>query len=73
MPPSHGFTLVPLLLHSDAVPRAARDALVAALSGPPEHRDAELQSAARVLHRELDLGCGDARELVGLDAFGGCG
>jgi hypothetical protein len=55
------------------VPRAARAALVAALSGPPEQRDAELQSAARVLHRELDLGCGDARELVGLDGAGGCG
>ena len=72
MAPSPAFTMAPLLLHSDAVPRAARDALKAAIFGPPERRDDELRSAARLLHRETDLGCSEARELVGLPAEDCC-
>jgi len=60
------FTLVPLLIHSDAVPDGARAALKAALVAPPEHRQAELELAARVLFRETELDCRDVRELVGL-------
>lgn len=60
------FTIAPLLLHSDAVPQAARDALKAGLYGPPERREAELTTAARLLYAEADLDCDDARELVGL-------
>ena len=66
------FTIAPLLLHSEAVPLAARNALKAALYGPPAQREAELQSAARVLFAERDLPCDDARELVGLVTAGCC-
>ena len=60
------FSLAPLLVHSEAVPQLAREALLAAGSAPPESRDELLEEAARVLHREADLACRDARELVGL-------
>ena len=55
-----------LLIYSDAVPSEAREALRAAAAAPPELRTAELESAARILYRELDLDCRDARDLVGL-------
>ncbi|NUP04982.1 MAG: hypothetical protein HOW73_02860 [Polyangiaceae bacterium] len=58
--------MAPLLIHSEAVPKEARDALKAASSAPPERRRAELERAARVLYRETELDCADARELVGL-------
>jgi hypothetical protein len=67
------FTIAPLLLHSDAVPQAAREALKAGLYGPPAQREAELQSAARLLYAEADIPCEDARELVGLEPGGCCG
>jgi hypothetical protein len=67
------FTMVPLLMHSDAVPAVARDALKAAYSAPPERRDAELLSAVRVLYRETDLDCGEAKDLVGLTSCATCG
>jgi hypothetical protein len=60
------FSVAPLLLHSDQVPLTARHALRAAYDAPLEERLPLLESAARILHRELDLNCGDARELVGL-------
>lgn len=66
------FTMVPLLIHSDAVPAGARDALRAALVAPPELRQAELESAARVLFHETELDCGDVRELVGLRSLASC-
>ena len=66
------FTIAPLLIHSEAVPLAARQALKAALAGPPEGREAGLQSVARVLFAERDLPCDDARELVGLVGAGCC-
>ena len=69
---SPSFTLVPLLMHSDAVPQAARDALRIAYAAPPERRDSELLVAARVLHDETSLACSDARVLVGLSECGSC-
>lgn len=60
------FSLAPLLLHRDDVPDAARRALRAASAVAGEERTPHLESAARILHRELDLDCLDARELVGL-------
>ena len=66
------FSIAPLLLHSEQVPATVRRALRAAYDGPDEERRQHLESAARILHRELDLDCSDARELVGLGADGGC-
>ena len=61
-----------LLIHSDSVPREALQVLLAASSAPPEGRSAHLESAARILSRELDLDCRDARDLLGLPAGGDC-
>ena len=60
------FSLAPLLVHSEAVPLRAREALKALQTAPPHERDEILEEAARVLYRETDLECGDVRELVGL-------
>ncbi|MBX3155327.1 MAG: hypothetical protein KF773_04975 [Deltaproteobacteria bacterium] len=60
------FSLVPLLLHSSDLPEGARAQLAAALATDEDRRDEHLLSAARLLHRHLDLDCDDARELVGL-------
>ena len=65
-------SLAHLLIHDDAVPKEARQALEAASFGPVERRVAELESAARILYRELDLDCRDARDLVGLPPGGDC-
>jgi hypothetical protein len=59
-----------LLLHSDDVPQTARAALTSALQGPAEERCENLLEAAFILHREVGLDCGDARELVGLAECG---
>jgi hypothetical protein len=59
-----------LLMHSEQVPAEARDAIRAADDGPPEHRNASLEAAARVLHHATGLECSDVRELVGLPAAG---
>lgn len=67
------FSVAPLLLHSDHVPLTARHALRAAYDAPVEERTPHLESAAWILHHELDLNCVDARELVGLSAEGSCG
>ena len=67
------FTLEPLLMHSDAVPEQAKNALKAASLVPPIERKAQLESAARILYRETDLDCVDARELVGLSWLRDCG
>jgi hypothetical protein len=56
-----------LLIHSDDVPREARDALSAAERAQSERRLRLLESAAFVLHREVGVDCRDARELVGLE------
>ncbi|HVJ17195.1 MAG TPA: hypothetical protein VM686_17265 [Polyangiaceae bacterium] len=64
--------IAPLLIHSDAVPGPARDALRAAWTAPPESRASALESAARVLYSQTELDCCDARELVGLAPANGC-
>lgn len=61
------FSLAPLLVHSDAVPLLARQALRAAADAPPDTRDVLLEEAARVIFDETDLECRDVRELVGLE------
>jgi len=61
------FSLAPLLVHSDAVPLLARQALRAAADAPADTRDVLLEEAARVIFDETDLECRDVRELVGLD------
>lgn len=65
------FSLAPLLVHNEAVPLLAREALRAAHDAGPEEREEMLEHAARILYRETDLECRDARELVGL-AQGTC-
>lgn len=60
------FSMAPLLMHSPHVPAPAREALRAAYEAPAERRDEMLESAARILHAETNLECGDVRELVGL-------
>jgi hypothetical protein len=60
------FSLLPILIHSDAVPPAARDALRAAHTAAPDQRDAALAAAARALRHTTELDCTEARSLVGL-------
>jgi len=57
-----------LLIHSDDVPLAAREALTTAYNGPEAGRFDSLLEAAKILHRDTGVDCEDARELVGLDA-----
>jgi hypothetical protein len=63
-----GFSILPLLVHSQAVPAGARSALLAAQASAPEMRAQALASAARVLHQETGLECSDVLEIIGLDA-----
>jgi hypothetical protein len=67
------FSVAPILLHSPHVPAAVRSALRAAYDAPAGERTPHVESAARILHRDLDLECRDARELVGLSSPGHCG
>ena len=60
------FTMASLLVHSDSVPAAARNALRAAHEGASERRLELLEAAAQILHREMGVTCPDARELVDL-------
>ena len=62
------FSVTRLLLDGESTPPAARRALRTAFQVPPDERVPHLETAARVLHRELGLDCADARELVGLSA-----
>ena len=59
-------SMMPLLIHSPAVPLAVRAALKAAAHSPPEQRRAELEVAARLLYRDGALDCRDVRDLIGL-------
>ena len=61
------FSLLPLLIHEEDVPAAARAALRKARVAPEDERPALLQLAASALYREAQLDCEDARTLVGLD------
>jgi len=63
--------MLPLLVHSNAVPEGARNALLAAQASSPETRAAALKSAAKVLHTETGLECRDVLEIVGI-ADGSC-
>jgi len=58
--------MMPLLLHSPAVPPAVRAALEAAERSPPGQRHAELQTAARLLYSEAALDCREVHDLIGL-------
>lgn len=66
-----GFSMLPLLVHSNAVSPGARSALLAAQASSPETRAAALKSAARVLHSETGLECRDVLDIMGLDS-GAC-
>jgi hypothetical protein len=66
------FSLAPLLIHSEAVPVKAREALRAVNAAPADQRKSALRSAARVLYSETSIDCGDAMELVGLQSGCGC-
>jgi hypothetical protein len=55
-----------LLVHHEAVPLAAREALRAAAAGHPDARLALLERAAGILYRDAGMECRDARELVDL-------
>lgn len=66
------FSLAPLLIHSEAVPVKAREALRAIRTAPAEEQKSALRSVAHVLYSETSLDCGDAMELVGLQAGCGC-
>ncbi len=66
------YSMASILVHSESIPPAARDAIRAAQEGPPEARIAWLESAAWILHAETGVACPDARELVDLQP-GSCG
>ena len=61
-----GLAMASLLMHSELVPAAAREALKAAHEGAPERRGHHLESAARILYDEAGVDCAEARELVDL-------
>lgn len=64
------FSLAPLLVHSEAIPAKAREALRYATSAPAEHRKLALAKAARVIYAETALDCDEAMEIVGLSDCG---
>ncbi len=66
------FSLAPRLIHSDSVSDKVREALRAISTAPAEQRKSAIRSAARVLYSETSIDCGDAMELVGLQAGCGC-
>jgi hypothetical protein len=65
-------SMMPILIHSEAVSAEVRAVLKAADASPPERRSAELEAAARLLHGEVRLDCRDVRDLVGLGPKSGC-
>jgi hypothetical protein len=65
-------SMMPILIHSEAVSAEVRAVLKAAHASPPERRRAELEVAARLLHGEARLDCRDVRELVGLGPHHHC-
>jgi hypothetical protein len=68
-----GFSILPLLIHSHAVPPSARSALQAAQAiSAPQERAAALATAAHVLHQETGLECRDVLEIVGLEPDSAC-
>jgi hypothetical protein len=65
-------SMMPLLIHSEAVSPEVRARLKAAVSSPPDVRPAELERAARLLHREASIDCRDVRDLFGLGPHQDC-
>lgn len=65
-------SMMPLLIHSEALSHEVRAALKAAVVAAPDARSAELETAARLLHRESALDCTDVRDLMGLGPKHGC-
>jgi hypothetical protein len=65
-------SMAPLLMHSEQVPAAVRDAFRAAYEAAPQDRNAQFESAARILHEETGLECRDILELVGLPGKEDC-
>ena len=59
-------SMMPLLIHSEVVSAEVRRALRTAQAAPPDLRPSELETAARMLHRETGLSCTDVRDLFGL-------
>jgi hypothetical protein len=53
-----------LLLLSDSVPTAAKQALLAAKKAPPDRREKHLLHAAKALQRGTDLDCEEIRDLI---------
>jgi len=65
-------SMMPLLIHSEALSNEVRTALKAAAVASLESRAAQLETAAHLLHREAALDCRDVRDLVGLGPKPGC-
>lgn len=65
-------SMMPLLIHSEALSPRVRDALRAAHAAPPEVRKVELESAARLLHREAGVSCRDLHDLFDLGPKNDC-
>jgi hypothetical protein len=61
------FSMLPLLVHSEDLSDELRDTFRQALEAPPEHRQIQLELAAKALYREAAvLECSDVRALLGL-------
>jgi plasmid stability protein len=65
-------SMMPLLIHSESLSNEVRAALKAAVVAAPEVRPAQLETAARMLHRESSLDCREVRDLMGLGPKCGC-
>jgi hypothetical protein len=65
-------SLMPLLIHSEAVSPEVRAVIKAADRSPSDRRSAELEAAAHLLYREVQLDCRDLRDLFGLTTKGDC-
>ena len=65
-------SMMPLLIHSESLSNEVRAALKAAVVAAPDARSAQLETAARLLHREASLDCRDVRDLIGLGPKHGC-
>ena len=65
-------SMMPLLIHSESLSNEVRAALQAAVVATPEARPAQLETAARMLHREASIDCRDIRDLIGVGPKYGC-
>ncbi len=65
-------SLMPLLIHSEAVSPEVRAVIKAADRSPADRRLAELEAAAHLLYREVTIDCRDLRDLFGLGSKGDC-